>query len=834
MFLRTIPEFSSPVNHNGMSTTTNVEIGKYTGSNGDHFHGIIDEVYIFKRVLSQETINQYVNSYNYETDNGWVTSKSITRPGNYDFTNINIAKIESNKSYINMSVINAYNNQTIPGYENRTESNIDISNITTDSIRLKAWFSGDGQNAPALDSWGVEWTAGNAWRDSFIGSGKVDLGNSTISGLRGDEHTLALWHFDEGQGNVLKDSSGNGNDGTLMNMDENNWRDGISGKALGFDGLNDYITGNNNSQFLNSDDGTIEAWIKRPTGANPSVNMPIFGKHQCSKGGWYLMINTDNQIDHSYYNVNEMGWHSLTTSDLTWNPDQWYHIVGTRGKDGLKIYRDNILVASNADTAPFVEYGNGYMQIVTYGTFCDGAKFDGIIDEVCISDIARTPDEIRQVYQAGIAIRGGQAQLSSEEYIPGADPSCVGYWSFDEGSGDTAFDRSGNGNDGTLKNMDAEDWVDGVRGKALEFDGEDDYVFTSQSPNLNKITIEAWVNAISFGVRNTIVSTTDDSATKGYQIHHNSNKFALRLTDSSTYIDGGSGDAKWDTTVSTGNWYHIAISWDGTTNAENIKFYLNGEVDGTSTATKTISSIFPTSYNIYIGKKPGGSNYWEGVIDEVAIYNRALSPSEISAHYNFAGGRYVSNATLRSGPISLPSNNTWNTFHFNRTVPYNTYLNISIHAAATNETLATNESHNSTDEYVDLTSINALEHPSIYIKAYFQSNNSRTPVLYDWAVNWSPPEKPKLIAEIEDIIVHEDTPEVGILGLSDHFEDKYSELQLLRFNLEYDDANITLVINGSFLDIIRLAENFTGIIPVRIMYTNAYNKTTTSNVWYCP
>ena len=72
-----------------------------------------------------------------------------------NWDSLSIAKTELANTYINISIINNATNQTISGYENRTEKNIDISNITTDSIRLKASFSGDGQNTPTLDSWGV-------------------------------------------------------------------------------------------------------------------------------------------------------------------------------------------------------------------------------------------------------------------------------------------------------------------------------------------------------------------------------------------------------------------------------------------------------------------------------------------------------------------------------------------------------------------------------------------------------------------------------------------------------------------------------------------------------
>jgi hypothetical protein len=76
-----------------------------------------------------------------------------------------------------------------------------------------------------------------------------------------------------------------------------------------------------------------------------------------------------------------------------------------------------------------------------------------------------------------------------------ADPSLVGHWKFDEGTGTTAFDSSGNGNDGTLINGPI--WTTGVIGQALEFDGTDDYVDVGTGPAITgaaQRTVSMWIN----------------------------------------------------------------------------------------------------------------------------------------------------------------------------------------------------------------------------------------------------------------------------------------------------------------------------------------------------
>jgi len=78
-----------------------------------------------------------------------------------------------------------------------------------------------------------------------------------------------------------------------------------------------------------------------------------------------------------------------------------------------------------------------------------------------------------------------------------SDESLVGYWAFDDGSGSVAVDGSGNGNDGTLVNMEDADWVDGVVGKALNFDVGDGPVNLPASSVIasNEITISFWASA---------------------------------------------------------------------------------------------------------------------------------------------------------------------------------------------------------------------------------------------------------------------------------------------------------------------------------------------------
>ena len=209
----------------------------------------------------------------------------------------------------------------------------------------------------------------------------------------------------------------------------------------------------------------------------------------------------------------------------------------------------------------------------------------------------------------------------------------VGYWKFDEGAGTTAVDSSGNNNNGTL--IDNPDWVDGKIGKALEFNGSTNYVEINDSDSLDgfdEITIEAWVKPI-LGQRGAVVSRY----LYDYNIPINERVYELTVEQGGTIgfaLSSDGSSATWlesNNTVQNNEWNHIAAVSDGNT----MRIYINGEQDPNTKAAP--ASLHSSSYNLQIGTWEYSPNqrdtYFNGVIDEVKIYNRALSAEEIKADY---------------------------------------------------------------------------------------------------------------------------------------------------------------------------------------------------------
>ena len=205
----------------------------------------------------------------------------------------------------------------------------------------------------------------------------------------------------------------------------------------------------------------------------------------------------------------------------------------------------------------------------------------------------------------------------------------VGYWNFDEGSGNIAVDISGNGNTGILVNNPA--WVDGKSGKALSFNGIDNYVHISDSSSLDvtsQITLETWVFPRSYvdytGMVSHMISRSDYSGGPVYVLamYPDNHKVNYDINFVNTYHQSNAE-------IQLNTWTHLAVTYDGS----NVRFYINGEFDS---SYAYVGSISTTSNWLAIGCKPtdpyggvGTYAYFNGIIDEVKIYNRALSQQEI-------------------------------------------------------------------------------------------------------------------------------------------------------------------------------------------------------------
>jgi uncharacterized protein YjdB len=221
----------------------------------------------------------------------------------------------------------------------------------------------------------------------------------------------------------------------------------------------------------------------------------------------------------------------------------------------------------------------------------------------------------------------GESDWSATWSFTTADESVsdnlVGYWKMDEGSGNIFIDHSGNGNDASIPNPSGVTWVTGIRGLAARFNtlsGAYGSVPNNSSINLtDQLTISAWIRPNAVENKGILTKLSGDGyefrifsdGKLEFRINRSTSGTAYRLKSNQNYSADGS------------TWMHVAATFDGTRST----IYINGAEDNSATFAPV--QIISNSADLRIGAV-GNNNRWNGDLDDVRLYGRALGASEIS------------------------------------------------------------------------------------------------------------------------------------------------------------------------------------------------------------
>jgi len=410
--------------------------------------------------------------------------------------------------------------------------------------------------------------------------------------------------------NYICDSSANLNHLTYTNSYGGFTRSGKFGSA--YDGAdNNRAVRDDDSDFdfsNGSDEFTLSGWIKRSAISNQEY---ILDKHE-TNDGYTLYMDSDGDFvfgigDGAASFPEESIGGSLSRN---YDDDIWHHVTAVKkSTEYIKLYVDGREIASDTSLSVTGDMSNSGKLILGDDDETDGTdEFLGDIDDVKIFRSALSENQIKLLYnQSSSAVWGasstdasGNASFASDRsYCPPGDTTAtcapVGEWKLDENTGtNRADDTSTNARLGTLINVDATDWVQGKLGSGLNLNGTDEYIDIGTGPSTVR-TISFWVKP---------ATTTE---------------YFINLTSNTDYISASSGT--------------IGMTGDA---SETI--YVNGVATTTITANIwqhviVVTSANENASNLDIGRTTD-TNYLEGVIDDVKIYDYALSPSQVAWNYS--------------------------------------------------------------------------------------------------------------------------------------------------------------------------------------------------------
>ncbi|MDB5274627.1 MAG: cell surface receptor domain protein [Chitinophagaceae bacterium] len=413
---------------------------------------------------------------------------------------------------------------------------------------------------------------------------------------------LVAWYKFDGNAN---DASANTNNGTVTGATLTTDRFGKSNSAYSFNGTSDYISVPHHSS-LNVDNLTITAWIYA-TSTPAAYNGIIHKRTNADRAAFSTAASTSSfrlSVKQTDGNYNEPSIASQITTG------SWQHVAYVFDGGTIKLYLNGSLVLTNTTyTGKALSYSSVAMEIGRTLWFPSGTAtyyyWNGKIDDLKMYDGALSACQIT-----------AQANVGQ---------NLVAWYNFDG----NANDGSVNTNNGTVTGASLTTDRFGKTNSAYSFNGTSNYISVPHDATLNvsNLTITAWIYAnTTSSAYNGILHkrTSTDQNAFSTSASTSSFRFSEKNTDGTTYEPTVSGS------ISTGSWQHIAYVYNGGT----VTLYLNGTQvlnDATYTGKTLSSSAVPMEIGKTLWFPSGTATYffWDGKIDDLKIYGRALPACEI-------------------------------------------------------------------------------------------------------------------------------------------------------------------------------------------------------------
>lgn len=554
------------------------------------YYGLIDEVRLYNFALSNREVEYLYEMSPYSFINYVDTFHNGTKnvDSSYCVKNDFYTNLEQSSTACNDYGFNYLKKDWLDeGFKYR--KNITITNSGTALTDYQVAINPSTYNTTGLVA---------SYHFSEQGSSIKDYsGNNNYGTLYGS--TVGLWHFDEGAGTNIYDSTVYINNGLLNNMDSaTDWVNGISSSALDFDGSDDYINIPDTDKLSFTDGAgndkpfSVSFWVK-PDSFDATNGDWLINKRSSLGHEWQIFVFQGNL---GFTCFGSGGGTEYITVTIT-NPlilNKWNYITATyngfESASGMNIYINGILQSTTKTTsAGYAGMSNVVSDLILGKAGWEATSlrhFDGLMDELAIYNKQLSAEEVQSLYYSQKA-----------EFIEYSE----GYES---------------------------------KGQGLEFNGVNNFINTTSSSALtftNNLAISLWVKFNNLGDGfGTVI-------TKGYTGAPSTTPFMFypaSLTSLKFYVANTSNQytsAILGSALENNKWYHFVGVYNGT----HIITYKNGIQNAIAPFQ---GNLLENSGDLYLGYK-WGSNFFNGIIDEVQIYNRSLSAQEIQDLYNERYGR---------------------------------------------------------------------------------------------------------------------------------------------------------------------------------------------------
>ncbi len=392
---------------------------------------------------------------------------------------------------------------------------------------------------------------------------------------------VGRWRLDETSGTSAADSSPYNNDGTLyggLSFSSHSVA-GQYNRALSFNGSSHYVSVANASSLQLTNGLTLAAWIKGDAWGSGTDVDTIIRKGEANPNNYQLSI-ADGRVS-LHLNQNDDGGYR---GDTILETGRWYHVAATWDGAEVKIY-----VNGQLDASPTARTGT--IPTDTRALYLGGRSgadyFDGALDEPRVYNYALDQNDINRLY------------------------GLMAHWKLDEGSGSTVSDSSGNNYHATRYG--GATWTTGKDGGAIDFDGSGDYVLTNASfPPPSETSLAFWLKPGGTPATHQRVLGISSS----WEVrHHTTGELQFDL-------NAGDGPLTNSALTDAGKWRHVVAVFSSANDTYAI--YLDGQLHKSGAWTLTSQS----GGQLAFGVRTGTTEYWDGQLDDIRVYDRLLTAEE--------------------------------------------------------------------------------------------------------------------------------------------------------------------------------------------------------------